>query len=299
MNTVHDLIIIGSGPAGLTAAIYAARAELKPQVFTGLAFGGQLTTTSLVENYPGFPEGVQGPKLMMDMSEQAKKYGAELVMKEVSRVDFTGAIKKVYVGEEEYQTKSIILATGSSPRTLGIPGEQEYWGKGVSTCATCDGAFYKDKVVAVIGGGDTAMEEAHYLTKHASKVYVIHRKTEFSATKIMQDRVIGNAKVEIIWEANVEEVIGDKTVTALKLSNGTELKVDGMFLAIGHTPNTKFLKKAVNLDERGYIEVTDNTKTSVEGIFVAGDVRDHVYQQAVTAAGMGCMAAMDAQNWLS
>ncbi|WKZ30933.1 MAG: thioredoxin-disulfide reductase [Candidatus Dojkabacteria bacterium] len=301
---VHELIIIGSGPAGLTAAIYAARADLKPLLIAGIKFGGQLMDTTLVENYPGFIDGVMGPELMNSMMKQAERFGTEVVYKNADKVDFTGDVKKVYVEDTEYQAKSVILAMGSSPRRLNIPGEQEFYGRGVSTCATCDAAFYRDKIVAVVGGGDSAMEESTFLTKFASKVYVIHRRDEFRASKAMQNRLFENKKIEVIWNAEVTEVVGSEVVTSLKLqdNNGNSLDditVDGMFLAIGHIPNTQILEGQIELDEQGFIIVKDGrTKTSNEGVFVAGDIKDHVYQQAVTAAGMGCMAAMDVEKWL-
>ncbi|MFQ5493021.1 MAG: thioredoxin-disulfide reductase [Candidatus Dojkabacteria bacterium] len=304
MSDKRDVIIIGSGPAGLTAAIYTARANLKPILFAGLEFGGQLMTTTDVENFPGFPEGVQGPELMEMMMKQAERFGTEIIHKNVDRVDFSGDVKKVWVGDEEYSATAIIIATGATSRRLGLESESAFWGKGVSSCATCDGAFYKERVVAVIGGGDSAMEEASYLTRFASKVYIIHRRGEFRASKIMQQRVKENEKIEIIWNTEILEVLGNETnVTALKLKNTekneeTELKVDGMFLAIGHIPSTKFLGDAVDLNDIGYIVVKDNTHTSVDGVFVGGDVNDHRYRQAVTAAGMGCMAAIDLEKWL-
>ncbi len=303
MSDIREVIIIGSGPAGLTAAIYNARADLKPLVFTGLKWGGQLMDTTEVENFPGFPEGIIGPELMQNMVNQAKRFGAELTYKDVTKVDFSGDIKTVWAGDEEYQSKVVIVATGSTPRKLNIDSESRLWGKGVSSCATCDGAFYKDKTVAVIGGGDSAMEEANFLTRFAKKVYLIHRRDEFRASQIMQDRVQNNDKIEILWNSEVKEVLGEENVTGLKIFNNkenaeNEVAVDGVFLAIGHIPTTKFLEKAVELDEQGFILVKENTQTSVEGVFVAGDVKDHRYQQAVTAAGMGCMAALDVEKYL-
>lgn len=303
-NSVRNVIIIGSGPAGLTAGIYTARANLQPLLLGGVEFGGQLMTTTVVENYPGFPEGINGPELMQTMIKQAERFGTEIIYRNVDSVDFSGEIKKVFVDETEYQSHSIILATGASPRKLNLESETKYWGKGVSSCATCDGAFYKEKVVAVIGGGDSAMEEASFLTRFSSKVYIIHRRDQFKASKIMQDRVLKNKKIEVVWNSEVKEVLGDgKVVTGLKLMNlkdnkESELKTDGMFLAIGHIPNTSFLNGAVEVDEQGYIEIIDHTHTSVEGVFVAGDVHDMHYRQAITAAGFGCMAAIDLERWL-
>ncbi|MCA9374759.1 thioredoxin-disulfide reductase [Candidatus Dojkabacteria bacterium] len=301
----YDIIIIGSGPAGLTAAIYSARANLKTLVLAGDSFGGQLMTTTLVENYPGFVKGVVGPELMTTMIKQAQNQGAELIYKTATKVDFSDKEKKlVSTAEADYTASAVVIATGSSPRTLDIPGEKEFWGKGVSTCATCDGAFYKDKTVAVVGGGDSAMEEAIFLTRFAKKVYVIHRRDEFRASKVMQDRLFENEKIKVIWNTEVKEILGGSTVTELKIFNNrkntiSSLQVDGLFLAIGHIPNSQIFEGQVDSDERGYIMVTDHTHTSVEGVFVSGDVHDHHYQQAITAAGMGSMAAIDAEKWLA
>lgn len=302
-GNVKKVIIIGSGPAGLTAGIYAGRAGLEPLIFAGKDFGGQLITTTEVENFPGFPEGIMGPKLMQDMIAQAKRFGAQILNNEVSAVDFSGVHKKITSAGKEYLAETVIIATGSKSRILGIPGEQEFWSKGVSTCATCDGAFYRGKVIAVVGGGDSAMEEANFLTRFGSKVYVIHRKSEFRASKIMQERTLNNPKIEILWNTEVKEVIGSQKVEKIKIFNNkenkeSELQTDGFFLAIGHVPNTAFLGDAIELDSEGFVLAKDHTRTSVDGVFVAGDVNDHRYQQAITAAGMGCMAAMDAEKWL-
>jgi len=303
---MNKLIIIGSGPAGLTAAIYASRGELKPLLFAGSKSGGQLMTTTKVENFPGFPKGVLGPKLMVDMITQAKNFGTEILNEDVTKVDFTGTEKKIYVGEKEYSSKAVIIATGASSRKLGIESEAKFWGKGVSTCATCDGAFYRDKIVAVIGGGDSAAEESGFLTKFASKVYLVVRKNVLKASKIMAERVLANPKIEVMYNSEVKSVLGGEVVKGLKIFNSqtnkeSELVVDGMFLAIGHIPNTKFLKGQVDIDELGFIKVQEglHTQTSVDGVFVAGDVHDHRYRQAITAAGMGCMAAIDAERWLN
>ena len=303
---MNELIIIGSGPAGLTAAIYASRGELKPLLFAGAKSGGQLMTTTKVENFPGFPEGVMGPKLMLDMIAQAKIFGTTVLNEDITRVDFTGKEKKVYVAEKEYSAKAVILATGASSRRLGIESENKFWGKGVSTCATCDGPFYREKTVAVIGGGDSAAEESTFLTKFAKKVYVLVRKDTLKASKIMAERMLNNPKIEVIYNIEVTEVIGDTSVTALKIvdlvtNTERELSVDGMFLAIGHIPNTKFLEGQLELDDLNFVKVKEGTHTysSVDGVFVAGDVFDHRYRQAITAAGMGCMASIDAERWLN
>lgn len=303
---MNELIIIGSGPAGLTAAIYASRGELKPLLFAGAKSGGQLMTTTKVENFPGFPEGVMGPKLMLDMISQAKIFGTTVLNEDITRVDFTGKEKKVYVAEKEYSAKAVILATGASSRRLGIESENKFWGKGVSTCATCDGPFYREKTVAVIGGGDSAAEESTFLTKFAKKVYVLVRKDTLKASKIMAERMLNNPKIEVIYNIEVTEVIGDTSVTALKIvdlvtNTERELSVDGMFLAIGHIPNTKFLEGQLELDDLNFVKVKEGTHTysSVDGVFVAGDVFDHRYRQAITAAGMGCMASIDAERWLN
>ncbi len=303
-NKIRNVIILGSGPAGLTSAIYTGRARLNPLVIAGATFGGQLMTTTLVENFPGFAKGIQGPELMQAMIDQAKNQGAEFVFSNATKVDFSEDIKKVWVGDTEYQAHSVILAVGSRARTMGITGEQEFWAKGVSTCATCDGAFFRDKVVSIIGGGDSAMEEAMFLTKFASKVYLIHRRDEFRASKAMQERVLKNDKIEVLWNTQPVEVIGDTKVTKLKLENTqdkstSELEVDGMFLAIGHIPNTEFLQGQVELDEQGYVVPHGQTGTSVDGVFVAGELIDKKYKQAIVTAGMGCMAAMDAEKWFA
>jgi len=301
---VRNVIILGSGPAGLTAAIYTARARLNPLVIAGTAYGGQLMTTTLVENFPGFAAGVDGPVLMQSMIDQAKNQGADFIFSNATKVDFSSDIKKIWVGETEYQAKAVILAVGSRSKTLDIPGEKEFWAKGVSTCATCDGAFFRDKVVAIVGGGDSAMEEAMFLTKFTTKVYLIHRSDAFRASVAMQERVKANDKIEILWNTKVIEILGDKVVNKLKLEdtvNGEqrELEADGMFLAIGHIPNVEFLEGQIELDEAHYVKQVDKTNTSISGVFVAGELIDKRYKQAVVTAGMGCMAAMDVAKWLS
>lgn len=303
---MEKLIIIGSGPAGLTAAIYAARANLSPLVIAGYQSGGQLMLTTEVENYPGYEDGIMGPDLMIKMRKQAERFGARFIDKDVTGVDFSRKeAKKVLVEEDVYEAHAVIIATGASARWLEIPGEDKLRGRGVSTCATCDGAFYRDKVVAVVGGGDSAMEEASFLTRFASKVYLVHRRDEFRASKIMQERVMKNPKIEIMYNTVFTEVHGDEKVTHVTTSNtqtsatGT-LELDGVFAAIGHTPNTGFLKGHVELDEVGYIvpRKDNETHTSVEGVFVAGDVYDIRYRQAITAAGSGCKASLDAEKYL-
>ena len=310
MNKNHrKVIIIGSGPAGFTAAIYTARANLSPLVFEGNQPGGQLTITTEVENFPGFENGIMGPELMDIMRKQAKRFGAEVVFKYVDKVDFSTRPFKIFSGKDEYTADAVIIATGASAKWLGIPSEQEYMGYGVSACATCDGFFFKDQDVIVVGGGDSAMEEATYLTKFARKVIIVHRRDQFRASEIMLERAKKNPKIEFRTNEVIDEILGKtengrKFVTGVKLRNVktnevTELPINGVFLAIGHKPNTEIFKDFLELDEAGYIKVKPGTTyTSVEGVFAAGDVTDKVYRQAVTAAGMGCMAAIDAGRWL-
>ncbi|MDH3499876.1 MAG: thioredoxin-disulfide reductase [Acidimicrobiia bacterium] len=300
----EKLLIIGSGPAGLTAAIYAARADLSPLMIEGFERGGQLMLTTDVENYPGFPDGIMGPELMEDFRKQAERFGTRLISSNVSRVDFSERPFKVWVDDDEYQAETVIISTGASARWLDIPGEAQLRGFGVSACATCDGFFFREKEIAVVGGGDSAMEEALFLTKFASKVTIIHRRDEFRASKIMVRRALDHPKIEVIWDTVVEEVLGDGSVSALKLHNvktdeRSDFLVDGLFVAIGHTPNTSVFKGQIDLDDAGYILTEPGTtRTSVEGVFAGGDVVDKVYRQAVTAAGMGCQAAIDAERWL-
>jgi len=306
---VHDVLIIGSGPAGYTAALYAARADLKPLVLAGSQPGGQLTITTDVENYPGFPDGIMGPEMMELFRKQAERFGAEVRFEHVSKVDFSQRPFKVWVEETEYQAKAVIVSTGASAKWLGLESEVTFGGHGVSACATCDGFFFRGKVVAVVGGGDTAMEEAHYLTKHASKVYLIHRRDEFRASKIMQERVLAHEKIEVIYNTVIEEIVGDyepfKKTTGLKLKNivtgdKSLLPLDGVFIAIGHKPNSDLFKGVLSMDDVGYMKVkAGSTATNIPGVFAAGDVADSVYRQAVTAAGSGCMAAIDAERWLT
>lgn len=301
---IEKVIIIGSGPAGYTAAIYTSRALLQPLMFEGEEAGGQLMITSDVENFPGFSGGVTGPALMDEMRKQAEKFGTRMVSKLVTKVDFSSRPFKVWVGNDLHLSQTVIISTGASAKYLGLPTEKAYYNKGVSACATCDGAFFKNMEVAVIGGGDTAMEEANFLTRFASKVYIIHRRDSFRASKVMANRALNNPKIQPVWDSEVTEVVGDQFVTGLKLKNlktnaMSELPVSGMFLAIGHKPNTDVFGGALELDETGYIITKPHsTYTSIDGIFAAGDVQDHVYRQAISAAGSGCMAAIDAERWL-
>ena len=302
----RKVIIIGSGPAGLTAATYAARANLEPLVFEGVQPGGQLTITTDVENYPGFPDGIMGPDLMDKFRDQAKRFGAECYFKHVTKVDLESNPFKVWVADETFTSDSIIIATGATAKLLGLESEKNLMGHGVSACATCDGFFFKDKKVFVIGGGDSAMEEASFLTKFASEVQIIHRRNELRASKIMQDRVLNNPKIHIQWNTTLEDIKGnvDDGVSAVILKDIISGDIrseecDGVFLAIGHTPNTELFDNFLNQDEKKYICTDDNsTKTSVPGIFACGDVQDSIYRQAVTAAGSGCMAAIDAERYL-
>jgi thioredoxin reductase (NADPH) len=300
------MVIIGSGPAGLTAAIYAARANLQPLLIEGKEPGGQLTLTTLVENYPGFAEGIMGPQLMDEMRKQATRFGTEIANSYVNAVKLNEHPFRVYYGDHEVQAKTIVVSTGSSAKLMGIETELQLMGHGVSTCATCDGFFYRGKEIAVVGGGDSAMEEATFLTKFATKVSVIHRRDTLRASKIMQERALANPKINFIWNTIVDEVIGKKGtgVTGLKLRDikteqTSELKVDGLFVAIGHNPNTDIFKGQIDLDTHGYIKTEpDSTRTSVPGVFACGDVQDPVFRQAITAAGSGCMAAIEAERWL-
>ncbi|GAS96594.1 thioredoxin reductase [Mycolicibacterium canariasense] len=304
-SEIHDVIIIGSGPAGYTAAVYTARAQLKPVVFEGIQFGGALMTTTEVENYPGFREGITGPNLMDEMREQALRFGADLRMEDVDAVDLSGPIKKVTVGDETHQARAVILAMGAAARHLGVPGEQERIGLGVSTCATCDGFFFRDQDIAVIGGGDSAMEEATFLTRFARSVILIHRRDEFRASKIMLERAQANEKITFLTNTAVTEIEGDPKVTGIRLRDTvtgeeSKLPVTGVFVAIGHDPRSELVRGQVDLDDEGYVKVIGRTTaTSVEGVFAAGDLVDHTYRQAITAAGSGCSAAIDAERWLA
>ena len=303
---VHDVIIIGSGPAGYTAAIYTARAELNPLVFEGAAFGGALMTTTEVENFPGFRNGIQGPELMEEMREQALRFGADLQMDDVESVSLDGPVKEVVTaGGETHRARSVILAMGAAARYLGVPGEQELLGRGVSACATCDGFFFKEQDIAVIGGGDSAMEEATFLTKFARSVTLVHRREEFRASKIMLERARANEKITFLTNTAVIAVEGESSVTGLRVRNvvsGEEstLPVTGVFVAIGHDPRSELVRGVVDVDDEGYVVVQGRTTaTSLPGVFAAGDLVDHTYRQAITAAGSGCAAAIDAERWLA
>lgn len=302
---VENVIIIGSGPAGLTAAVYTARARMEPLMIEGEEAGGQLMLTTEVENYPGFEHGISGSELIGVTRAQAQRFGTRFLTKNVTKVDFSARPFKVWVGQELFQAKTVIISTGASAKYLGLPTEKNYMNKGVSACATCDGAFFRNMEVGVVGGGDTAMEEAQFLTRFASKVYVIHRRDSFRASKIMVDRVLKHPKIEVIWNKEVEEVIGNgKVMTSLKLKDTvtgaiTEKPLQGLFLAIGHKPNTDLFKGIIDLHDNGYIKTKPGSSyTNIPGVFAAGDVQDFTYRQAITAAGSGCMAAIDAERWL-
>ena len=306
-NQIENVLIIGSGPAGDTAALYAARADLKPLVIDGITPGGQLTITTDVENYPGFPEGIMGPELMFKFREQAERFGARYVNGSVTAVDFSNRPFRIEVDEEDnYYAKTVIISSGATASLLGVPGEAELMGRGVSACATCDGFFFREKELVVVGGGDTAMEESTFLTKFASKVHVVHRRDQLRASRIMQERAFNNPKIDFIWDSVVEEILGveEGEVKSVKLRNIKTDEVivrpiDGVFMAIGHKPNTEPFIGHVDTNENGYIITHDGTKTSVPGVFAGGDVQDWVYRQAVTAAGTGCMAAIDAEQFLT
>ena len=306
MNDVRNVIVIGGGPAGYTAALYAARANLEPLVIEGFNWGGQLMITADVENYPGYADGVLGPAMMQDFRRQAERFGSTFVTDDVTRVDFSQRPFRVWVGDEEYRAESVVVATGATARQLGLESETKLQGRGVSYCATCDAAFFRDKVVVVVGGGDSAMEEALFISRFASKVYLVHRREEFRASPIMVDRVRANDKIELVLNKVVDEVLGEDKVTAVRLEDtvtGEEsvLEADGLFVAIGHDPNTGlFLDQLDHEPDTGYLLTRGkSTETNIPGVFAAGDVQDHVYRQAVTAAGSGCAAALDAERWLS
>lgn len=308
MNTtsskIEDVIIIGSGPAGLTAAIYTARANLKPLMIEGYQNGGQLMNTTDVENFPGFPKGIMGPELMQQFRAQAERFGTRFITKDCTQVDLSKPPYTVNVGQEVYRANTIIISTGAQPKWLGLSTERPFFGKGVSSCATCDGAFFKNVPVAVVGGGDSAMEEANFLTRFASKVYIIHRRQDFKASKIMLDRARKNSKIEFILDSVVEECVGSTTeLQSVRLKNivsntTSTLQVSGLFVAIGHTPNTDLFKKFLSTDEKGYLVTKNGSKTTLPGVFACGDVQDSIYRQAITAAGSGCMAAIDCERYL-
>jgi thioredoxin reductase (NADPH) len=304
MTETRDVVILGSGPAGYTAALYAARANLAPLVLKGLEAGGQLMLTTEVENYPGFPDAILGPELMDAMEKQAARFGAEILAQSATRVDLSERPFGVWAGDHEWRARTLIVATGASAKWLGVPGEEQLRGRGVSACATCDGFFFRDRELVVVGGGDTAMEEATFLTKFASKVTIVHRRDEFRASKIMQERALASPKISVVWNAVVEEILGDGVVTGVRLRDvvtgvESELATDGVFMAIGHTPNTEIVRGQLDLTETGYIPVEEpTTRTNVLGVFAAGDVTDVIYRQAVTAAGQGCKAAIDAERLL-
>ena len=302
---MRNVVIIGSGPAGYTAAIYTARANLNPLLIEGLEVGGQLSITTMVENFPGFPEGIMGPALMEDMKKQAERFGTEYLPGMVTQVDLSHNPFRVFTDDRETQTRTVIISSGASARLLGLESEKKLIGYGVSTCATCDGYFFRGKEILVVGGGDSAIEEATFLTKYASKVTLVHRRDQLRASKIMQDRAFKNPKIDFVWDTVVEEIydINAKTVKGVKLRNlksneVTDFKCEGVFVAIGHVPNTQIFRGLLEMDANGYIVTHDGTKTSLPGVFAAGDVQDHVYRQAISAAGTGCMAGMDAERYL-
>jgi thioredoxin reductase (NADPH) len=303
-NLYFDVVIIGSGPAGYTASIYTSRAKLKTLIITGSLPGGQLMTTSEVENYPGFPNGIFGPELMINMKQQSERFGTTLVTDEVKKVNFNVRPFEIYTESTIYKAESVLISTGATPRKLGIEPEQTFSGRGISYCATCDGPFFKDQHIVVVGGGDTALEEANFLTKFGKSVKIIHRREHLRASKILQERAFENPKIEFIWNSTIVDIKGDKKISSIIIKNnrnGEEKKVDvgGLFVAIGHEPNTSIFKDQIELDDKGYVIVRSYTKTNIDGVFASGDVHDYRYRQAITAAGFGCMAALDIEKWLA
>jgi len=302
---VRDVIIVGSGPAGYTAAVYTARANLRPLVIEGIRYGGALMNTTEVENFPGFADGIQGPELMDHMRKQAERFGAELISDDATELHLDGDVKTVVVGGETYRARTVILAMGSDYRMLGLPNEDRLMGHGVSACATCDGFFFRGQEIAVVGGGDSAMEEATFLTRFADKIHLLHRRDAFRASKIMQERALGNDKIQVHWNTVVEDVLGEDKVSGLAVRNvvsgeGTTLPVSGMFVAIGHDPRSQLVRGQVTLDDEGYVVVdAPSTRTNIAGVFACGDLVDHTYRQAITAAGTGCAAALDAERYLA
>ncbi|HEY0579884.1 MAG TPA: thioredoxin-disulfide reductase [Candidatus Nitrosocosmicus sp.] len=303
-NEHFDVIIIGSGPAGYTASIYTSRAKLKTLIITGSLPGGQLMTTSEVENYPGFPNGIFGPELMINMKQQSERFGTILITDEVTKVDFKRRPFRIYTQSSMYSAESILISTGATPRKLGIEPEQAFSGKGISYCATCDGPFFKDQHIVVVGGGDTALEEANFLTKFGKSVKIIHRREHLRASKILQERAFENPKIEFIWNSIVIDIEGNNKISSIIIKNNKngeekKLNVGGLFVAIGHEPNTSIFKNQIDMDDKGYVIVKNYTKTNIDGIFASGDVHDYRYRQAITAAGFGCMAALDIEKWLA
>ncbi len=303
-SKIYDVCIIGSGPAGLTAGIYTTRGALSTVIVGGSSWGGQLMLTSEVDNFPGFPDGIMGPSLMENMKNQAIRFGAEFIQDNVTKVDFNKKPFQLFTSNSTLNAKSVIIATGAETKWLGVKGEKELIGRGISSCAPCDAPFFKEKYVLVVGGGDSAMEEALVLTKYASKVTLIHRKSEFKASKAMQEKVFANEKINIIWDSEIQEIKGEQKLEGVKLKNiktgeETEITADGLFVAIGHNPTSDLFKGLIDLDEKGYIVPKVGAKTNIDGVFVSGDIHDHIYKQAITAAGYGCMAGMEVVNYLS
>lgn len=303
-NKIYDVVVIGSGPSGLTAAIYTTRGALSTAIVGGSSWGGQLMLTSEVDNFPGFPNGIMGPELMENMKNQAVRFGAEFIQDNVTSVDFSSVPFRLKTNSQELIASSVIIATGAETKWLGVKGEKELIGRGISSCAPCDAPFFREKYVLVVGGGDSAMEEALVLTKYATRVTIIHRKGEFKASKAMQEKVFANKKIDVIWDSEIEEITGEQKLESVKLKNiksgeASEIKADGLFVAIGHNPTSDLFKGLIDLDEKGYIVPKVGAKTNIEGVFVSGDIHDHVYKQAITAAGYGCMAGMEVVSYIA